>query len=54
LRDFVNSDGQPGYFAQELQVYGRGGKPCRVCEEPLKEIRLGQRATVYCCHCQKY
>ncbi len=54
LRDFVNSDGQPGYFAQELQVYGRGGKPCRVCEEPLKEIRLGQRATVYCSRCQKY
>ncbi|MDO6682040.1 MULTISPECIES: bifunctional DNA-formamidopyrimidine glycosylase/DNA-(apurinic or apyrimidinic site) lyase [unclassified Oceanobacter] len=53
LRDFVNSDGNPGYFAQQLQVYGRGGKPCRVCETTLKEIRQGQRATVYCPLCQR-
>jgi formamidopyrimidine-DNA glycosylase len=53
LRDFVNSDGNPGYFAQQLQVYGRGGKPCRVCEAVLHEIRQGQRATVYCSTCQK-
>ncbi|BES73692.1 bifunctional DNA-formamidopyrimidine glycosylase/DNA-(apurinic or apyrimidinic site) lyase [Marinobacter nanhaiticus D15-8W] len=53
LRDFVNSDGKPGYFAQSLNVYGRGGEPCRNCGMPLKEIRLGQRSTVYCSRCQK-
>lgn len=53
LRDFVNSDGKPGYFAQQLQVYGRGGEPCVQCETPLKEIRLGQRASVYCVKCQR-
>lgn len=52
LRDFVGGDGKPGYFQQTLQVYGRSGEPCRRCEAPLKEIRLGQRSTVYCTHCQ--
>ena len=53
LRDFVNSDGKPGYFAQSLLVYGRGGEPCRECGQPLKEIRMSQRATVYCANCQR-
>lgn len=53
LRDFVNSDGKPGYFAQSLNVYGRGGEPCRQCGTTLKEIRLGQRSTVYCPRCQR-
>lgn len=53
LKDFVGSDGKPGYFKQELNVYGRRGEPCVTCERPLKEIRLGQRSTVYCSHCQR-
>lgn len=53
LRDFVGGNGDKGYFSLELQVYGREGQPCVRCEAPLKGIRLGQRATVYCSHCQK-
>lgn len=53
LRDFTNVDGAPGYFAQKLQVYGRGGKRCVACKGQLKEIRLGQRSTVYCPQCQR-
>ncbi|GAA5216350.1 bifunctional DNA-formamidopyrimidine glycosylase/DNA-(apurinic or apyrimidinic site) lyase [Corallincola platygyrae] len=53
LKDFTQSDGKPGYFVQELQVYGKGGEPCPVCESPLKEIKLGQRSTVYCAQCQR-
>ena len=53
LRDFTGSDGEPGYFKQSLLVYGRGGLPCTRCGQTLKEIRLGQRSTVYCSHCQK-
>lgn len=53
LRDFTNVDGAPGYFAQKLLVYGRGGKRCRQCSGQLKEIRLGQRSTVYCTQCQR-
>jgi formamidopyrimidine-DNA glycosylase len=53
LRDFVGGDGKPGYFAQELSVYGRGALPCKSCSKPLTERRLGQRTTVYCTVCQK-
>lgn len=53
LQDFTQADGQPGYFKQELMVYGRGGKLCMQCSGRLKEIRLGQRSTVYCPSCQR-
>jgi len=53
LRDFVGGDGKPGYFAQELSVYGKAGKPCPSCGKALTEKRLGQRSTVYCTRCQK-
>lgn len=53
LNDFTNADGMPGYFKQELLVYGRGGRPCLACATTLKEIRLGQRSTVFCPVCQR-
>ena len=53
LRDFVGGDGKPGYFAQQLFVYGRGGHPCKRCGADLREVRLGQRSTVYCVACQR-
>ncbi|MFI4919046.1 MAG: bifunctional DNA-formamidopyrimidine glycosylase/DNA-(apurinic or apyrimidinic site) lyase [Legionellales bacterium] len=53
VKDFINSDGKPGYFAQELQAYARGGLPCRRCQAPLTSIKLGQRSTVFCANCQK-
>ena len=53
LRDFVATDGRPGYFAQELAVYGRGSQPCVRCATLLKEIRLSGRSTVYCPRCQR-
>ncbi|MBV9575907.1 MAG: bifunctional DNA-formamidopyrimidine glycosylase/DNA-(apurinic or apyrimidinic site) lyase [Gammaproteobacteria bacterium] len=52
LKDFMRSDGSPGYFRISLQVYGRAGKPCLRCDAPLKFLRSAQRATVYCDHCQ--
>jgi formamidopyrimidine-DNA glycosylase len=53
LRDFLAPDGAPGYFEQELQVYGRVGERCRVCRTPLRAGVLGQRATVWCPRCQR-
>lgn len=53
LRDFTNISGEPGYFRQSLRVYGRGGQECSACKNILKEIRLGQRSTVYCSRCQR-
>ncbi len=53
LRDFVGSDGKPGYFQQSLYVYGREGQPCRVCTARLKGITIGARSSVYCPNCQR-
>ena len=52
LRDFVGGDGKPGYFAQQLNVYGREAEPCRVCGTAIKQYVLGQRSTYYCPKCQ--
>ncbi|TCO81424.1 DNA-(apurinic or apyrimidinic site) lyase [Plasticicumulans lactativorans] len=53
LRDFVGSEGRPGYFRQSLRVYERAGAPCRRCGTPLRAVRLGQRSSYYCPHCQR-
>ena len=53
ISDFRQSDGRPGYFDQELQVYGRGGMKCVKCGQLIKSFRLGQRSTFYCAHCQQ-
>ena len=53
LRDFLNSDGEPGYFKQRLFVYDRKDKPCRSCETPIRHAVLGQRSTYWCPVCQK-
>ena len=52
FRDFLDADGQPGYFVQSLNVYGREGLPCRVCREALVGVRKANRATVFCRNCQ--
>ena len=53
LRDFLNESGEPGYFAQELFVYGRAGAPCKVCGTPVRTRQIGQRASAFCPHCQR-
>lgn len=53
LRDFVQAEGKPGYFQQQLNVYGRTNEPCRLCAAPIKQIKQGQRSTFYCSNCQK-
>jgi formamidopyrimidine-DNA glycosylase len=52
LRDFIGSDGNPGYFQMAHQVYDRTGLPCVNCKTPIRQIRQGQRSTFYCPHCQ--
>ncbi|MEY4928468.1 MAG: hypothetical protein RL279_207, partial [Pseudomonadota bacterium] len=53
LRDFFGTNGLPGYFQQSYFVYARTDEPCLVCGRPIKTMRLGQRSTFYCAHCQK-
>jgi len=53
LRDFVNSEGAPGYFAQELLVYDRAGSDCFQCGAPIRQKVIGQRSSYYCPACQR-
>ena len=53
LRDFTREDGQPGYFAQQLQVYGRAHEACPSCGKAIKQISQQNRSTFYCTNCQK-
>ncbi len=53
LRDFLRQDGQPGYFKQKLNVYGRADQPCRTCETPLRQEVIGQRSSFFCPRCQR-
>ena len=52
LNDFSNVDGSPGYFSQNLSVYGRESMSCIRCEGKIKRIIQNQRATYYCPICQ--
>ncbi|WP_349927499.1 bifunctional DNA-formamidopyrimidine glycosylase/DNA-(apurinic or apyrimidinic site) lyase [Acinetobacter sp. A1-4-2] len=52
LRDYTNAMGENGYFQQTLLAYGRAGEMCVNCETPLENLKLGQRASVFCPECQ--
>ncbi|MFA5960205.1 MAG: bifunctional DNA-formamidopyrimidine glycosylase/DNA-(apurinic or apyrimidinic site) lyase [Tatlockia sp.] len=53
LRDFYNSEGKPGYFSNELAVYGRKNKPCMQCKTLIQTLSIGNRASAFCPSCQK-
>jgi len=53
LQDFAKVDGKPGYFSQELSVYGRENEKCYTCNGKIKRIVQNQRSTFYCPKCQK-
>jgi formamidopyrimidine-DNA glycosylase len=52
LQDFSSVDGQPGYFAQTLSVYGRENENCTQCNCKIARIVQNQRSTFYCPLCQ--
>lgn len=53
LKDFVNSEGDPGHFMMQTKVYDRKDQPCKICKTPIKQIVQGQRSTYFCPQCQK-
>ena len=53
LRDYIRENGQPGYFALRLNVYGKAGEPCPTCGKPIRQIKQQQRSTFYCTQCQR-
>jgi formamidopyrimidine-DNA glycosylase len=50
---YVNVNGQAGYFAHSLNVYGRGGKPCPRCGGPILREAFMNRSSHYCPRCQR-
>src|SRR5208282_2614234 len=53
ISDYVDSDGEEGFFQLQHRVYGREGEPCLVCGTEIKRVVLGGRSSHYCSHCQK-
>jgi formamidopyrimidine-DNA glycosylase len=53
LRDFVDSNGDPGYFAQKLRVYGRQNEACLHCGTLVRNRVIGQRSSYFCPRCQR-
>ncbi len=53
FNDFHNSDGEMGYFQQELMVYDRNGEPCRACNSKIRRIVQAGRSSFYCPRCQR-
>lgn len=54
LKDFLSPDGKPGYFVQQLKVYGQAGNSCPTCSASVERIMLNQRATYFCPVCQPF
>jgi formamidopyrimidine-DNA glycosylase len=53
VSDYVDADGEEGFFQLEHRVYGREGEPCLVCKTPIKRVVIAGRSSHYCPKCQK-
>lgn len=53
VSDYVDADGEEGFFQLEHRVYGREGEPCRVCGTAIRRVVLAGRSSHYCPRCQK-
>jgi formamidopyrimidine-DNA glycosylase len=53
LRDYVQPNGELGYFSSEWRVYGREGKPCPRCRAAIRRRTDSGRSTFYCAKCQR-
>lgn len=53
ISDYVDSNGEEGFFQLKHRVYGREGQPCRKCGTPIKRVVIAGRSSHYCPQCQK-
>jgi formamidopyrimidine-DNA glycosylase len=53
ISDYVDADGEEGFFQLEHRAYGREGEPCLICKAPIQRIVLAGRSSHYCSNCQK-
>jgi formamidopyrimidine-DNA glycosylase len=50
---YVNVNGEAGYFAHSLNAYGRHGKPCPRCGRAIVRVSFANRSSHYCPACQR-
>ena len=53
VSDYVDAEGEEGFFQLRHRVYGREGEPCLVCKTPIKRVVIAGRSSHYCPKCQK-
>ena len=53
VSDYVDADGEEGFFQLQHRVYGREGEPCLVCKTPIKRVVIAGRSSHYCPKCQR-
>jgi formamidopyrimidine-DNA glycosylase len=53
ISDYVDAEGEEGFFQLQHRVYGREGEPCLVCKTPIKRMVIAGRSSHYCPKCQK-
>ncbi|HTR23489.1 MAG TPA: bifunctional DNA-formamidopyrimidine glycosylase/DNA-(apurinic or apyrimidinic site) lyase [Terriglobales bacterium] len=53
ISDYVDADGEEGFFQLQHRVYGREGEKCLVCKTPIRRVVLSGRSSHYCPNCQK-
>jgi formamidopyrimidine-DNA glycosylase len=53
VSDYVDADGERGFFQFEHRVYMRTGQPCLVCGTAIRRVVVGGRGTHYCPKCQR-
>ncbi len=53
VSDYVDADGEEGFFQLQHRVYGREGEPCLVCKTPVKRVVIAGRSSHYCPQCQR-
>jgi formamidopyrimidine-DNA glycosylase len=53
ISDYVDANGEEGFFQLQHRVYGRETEPCLVCRTPIKRLIIAGRSSHYCPTCQK-
>jgi formamidopyrimidine-DNA glycosylase len=53
VSDYVDANGEGGFFQLQHRVYGREDEPCLVCKTAIKRVVIAGRSSHYCPKCQK-
>jgi len=52
ISDFLDADGEPGWYQRQHRVYDREGRPCSRCGHTIRRMLVAGRSSHFCPHCQ--